>query len=122
MRQIRLSVSRLMLAVLLATVLAPAFSWETVAGEFAHDDHPGASNDAAPWDDHHRPPTPDDEQRHSHDRCVGHSFSHLTVIVALTAGARPIKVTDRATPRPTPGRLLCSPKIPEHPPKAHASA
>lgn len=38
MRRIRLSVSWLILLVPLATVLAPALSWDAVAGELAHGD------------------------------------------------------------------------------------
>ena len=70
-----------MLAVLLATVLSPSFSWEATAGQSAHEheivalDRGGDAHDqdqGSQAGSHHG-----DEDSHHHHGCAGHSFGHL---------------------------------------------
>lgn len=122
MRRIRLSVSWLLLLVSLATVLAPALSWDAVAGELAHGDCLEASGDATPWDDHHRKPSSDGKTDHTHDECVGHHFSHLAALAAIGAGASLIQGSTPASTGRFPHWLPRITAIPEHPPKLRLSA
>ena len=73
-----------MLAVLLATLLAPGFGWEASAGQAEHghgaatlgnDDH--ASDDTANFDG--------EDSRHHHG-CAGHMFGHLTALLDEATG------------------------------------
>ena len=77
-----------MLAVLLATVLAPSFGWELSAAQTAqgHDvlalgdahagdghDHQGGDTDSGSMDSHH------------HHGCAGHMFGHLFAVLCNEA-------------------------------------
>lgn len=79
MRRDLRKITRLMLAVLLATVLSPSFAWEATVGQSVHAHDiaaPDGIGDAHDQDSdtasHHG-----DEDSHHHHGCAGHSFGHL---------------------------------------------
>jgi hypothetical protein len=76
-----------LLAVLLATVLAPTFGWEASAGQSAHihDALDGGDAPDSSRHDHHGdlPVTADS---HGHHGCSGHVLGHLFVAPAERAG------------------------------------
>ena len=81
MRRNLRKIARLLLAVLLATVLSPAFAWEATERQSAHEHEIVAldgGGDAHEQDQdskagsHHG-----DEDSHHHHGCAGHSFGHL---------------------------------------------
>ena len=72
-----------MLAVLLATVLAPSFGWEASAGQTAHGHDVLALGDAQGGDGHDHQDTGTDTgcmNSHQHHGCAGHMFGHLFVV------------------------------------------
>lgn len=94
----------LLIAVLLATVLSPSFSWESAASQAAH------GHDVVAFDDHDgSAPHQGDEDSHHHHGCAGHLLSHLQgqlsdpfVFAALDlAGSRlPEPASDFSSPLP----------------------
>jgi hypothetical protein len=86
-RRILRSLSAALLAVLLATVLAPTFGWAASAGQSAHIHDAYESSDApaaAPHDHHGDLPVTADS--HGHHGCAGHVLGHLFVAPAEHAG------------------------------------
>ena len=77
-----------MLAVLLATVLAPSFGWEASAGQTAHGHDVLALGDAQGGDDHDHQDAgtePGNMNSHHHHGCAGHMFGHLFAVLCNDA-------------------------------------
>jgi len=73
-----------LLAVLLATLLAPGFGWEASAGQAAH----GHDAAALGQDEYASGDTADrgcENSRHHHG-CAGHMFGHLTALLDEATG------------------------------------
>lgn len=74
------SISQILVAILLATVLSPSFAWEATAGDSAHggvivtpDGGGGAHDQDGDAASHHS----EEDTHHHHHGCAGHSFGHL---------------------------------------------
>jgi len=110
-----------MLAVLLATVLAPSFGWEASAGRSAHGFDEVALVDADGGEGHgHSDPgmgggTMDSHQHHG---CAGHMFGHL--LATLGAGTAPVFLSagDSPVAERSPGAITSFPRRLDRPPHA----
>ena len=121
MRRALRSIARLLIAILLATVLAPSFAWEAAAGRAAHE-HEIAAPDAGPsahdeggyTSEHHA-----NEDSHHHHGCAGHSLGDLPGYLGV-ASAFALPDPDRDVfpespagfPSPFPDRLDRPPLAP----------
>lgn len=116
MRRVSKYIASVLLAVLLATVLAPSFGWEASAGRTEH------SHDAAALgiDDHASEDTANlggEDSRHHHG-CAGHMFGHLTALLDEATGLGLPDAVDATVTRRVPGVLTSFPKRLDRPPHA----
>jgi hypothetical protein len=108
---------RLLLAVMLATFLAPNFAWQTVAshGEVAHADGVAVADDV----DHHHD---DDAHHQDHDEAahsqIGHLLSHLPVVMPEHTPILPPAATQTAYPPPHHTFALADIEPPFKPPRS----
>jgi hypothetical protein len=114
-----------LIALLLATVLAPSFSWEALAGQAAHDHDVVAPGDTHCQDSHDRHSTATDygdEAAHHHHVCAGHMLSHLSATPGGAASPTLLDGDDATLPERLQGVLTSFPKRLDRPPHAPALA
>lgn len=123
-RASRLTASTL-LAVLLATVLAPSFSWEASAGQTAHGHDVVVLADSQGVDGHDHPDEnantntdPGIKGSHQHHGCAGHMFGHLFVAVYEVAAPAFFESGDVIAAGPQRGLITQFPKRLDRPPHA----
>lgn len=118
MRLLLRHLSWTMLIVMLATVLAPTFAWEAVAGERAHIDHSESYGDALEPQEHHGvPQRGDPDSPHQHP-CAGHAFGHLAAVLGVFPSPSLAGLADEVAGDNPLTRLSHAPQVPEHPPQA----
>lgn len=117
MRRFLYEVSWAMLVVVLATVLAPTFAWEAVAGESIHIDHSEPYGNASEAQDHHGTPRGDGpDSQHQHP-CAGHALGHLAAVVETCGGPGSAVLADEVVCHDSLGNLTYVAHVPEHPPQ-----
>jgi hypothetical protein len=80
MRRALRSISQLLVAILLMTVLSPSFAWEATADDYAHGDvvvAPDGGGSAHEQDSDAASHHSDEDSHHHHHGCTGHSLGHL---------------------------------------------
>ncbi len=116
MRRASKYIASALLAVFLATLLAPSFGWEASAGQTEH----GHDVAALGQDDHGSGSSPDrsGEDSHHHHGCAGHMFGHLSALLDEVAGLDLPYADDAAVSRRMPGVLTSFPTRLDRPPHA----
>jgi hypothetical protein len=116
-RRVLKSIASALLAILLATVLAPSFGWEASAAQASHADEVSAPSDAR---NHERHDATDHESgiSHHHHGCAGHMFGHLFVTLDEAAGLVVPDAGEAMLPEHLPGVLSSFPKRLDRPPHA----
>ncbi len=115
-------ISLLMLAVFLATVLAPTYSWESTADETMH------SEPATDFDGAHRSDSGGDDSSHddkaSHERhgCAGHLHGHLIVVLKEGGDLALLEALNTPIPERAASARSVFPRRLERPPRAPAPA
>ena len=115
-------ISLLMLAVLLATVLAPTYGWEATADEPMH------SEPATEFDGAHRSDSGGDDSGHgdkaSHERhgCAGHLHGHLIVVLMEGGVLALLEALNTPIPERVASARSVIPRRLERPPRAPVPA
>lgn len=109
-----------LLAVFLATLLAPSFGWEASAGQTEQ----GHDVAALGQDDLGCGGTADrgGEDPHHHHGCAGHMFGHLSALIDEAAGLDLPDADDAAVSRRVRGVITPFPKRLDRPPHVPALA
>jgi len=105
-----------LLAVFLATLLAPSFGWEASAGQAEH----GHDVAALDHDEHGAGDAADrgcENSRHHHG-CAGHMFGHLFALLDEAAGLDLLDAPDVAVSQRMQGVITSFPKRLDRPPHA----
>ena len=116
MRRASKYIASALLAVLLATLLAPGFGWEASAGQTEHCDDVAALGQ----DDHGAgdPAKRGGEDSHQHHGCAGHMFGHLSAMLDEAAGLALSDACDATVFQRLPGVFSSFPRRLDRPPHA----
>jgi hypothetical protein len=118
MRRFLLHISSAMLAVVLATVLAPSFAWESVAGKSAHIDCPESYGSVPEPQEHHGAPGRGDTTSQHQHPCAGHALGHLTVMIGTSDNTSSTSLSNEVARDQLSRIRSYAPRVPEHPPQA----
>lgn len=106
-------IGSLMIAVLLATILAPSFAWEVSETKAAHADPEGIDERHAPGG---QGQALGEEETHVLYGCAGHVLGHLASVIETRVALRPEPVVQARIPERPQRHLQQFPKRLERPP------
>lgn len=106
-----------MLAVVLATVLAPTFASEAVAGENTHVDHAEQYGNALETQDHHGTPRGDDPGSQHQHPCAGHALCHLAAALGSIRHLGTVGLADEIADGDRLSERSHGSRVPQHPPQ-----
>ncbi len=121
MRRASKCIASVLLAVLLATVLAPSFGWEASAGQAAHGQDEAALAGVQVSDEHDHSDAGIDGgsmDSHQHHGCAGHMFGHLFVTLGVDTALVFLDASDSAVAARLPGAITSFPRRLDRPPHA----
>lgn len=118
MRRLLRHLSWAVLVVMLATVLAPTFAWEAVAGDRLHTDQSEwYAGTPAPQEHHGMPEQGAAGSQHMHS-CAGHAHGHLVVVHASVERLGAAGLSDELALGDRPDEPSYAPHVRLHPPQS----
>ena len=116
MRRASKYIASALLAVFLATLLAPSFGWEASTGQAEYCDDVAALGQ----DGHGSGGAADrgGEDSHPHHGCAGHMFGHLSALLDEAVGLDLADADDATVSQRMPGVITSFPKRLDRPPHA----
>ena len=125
MRRLPRSITLLLVAILLATVLSPSFAWEAAAGNSAHGDETVAIDGSGHARDHDSQAGghhDDADTHHHHHACAGHLLGHLPGHIGAAFALAVLDPIRDGFPEPQAGFASAFPDRLDRPPLAPALA